>query len=101
MCVCMGAVVDCSQGTEGISYVCRAGSSDSGTVHFNVPAGDSHIPGLGEWVGLTHSLGKGSRVDGRVQEALGFPVSSKPSDHMGYKDDFVGFLYVSPELHQG
>lgn len=46
-------------------------------------------------------LGRGPRVDRRVQEALWFPVSSELSDHVGYKDDFVGFLYVSPELQQG
>lgn len=86
---------------EVISNVCRAGSSGSGTVHLNLPSRGGQVPDLGEWVVLAHSLGKGSRVDRRVQEALWFPVSSELSDHVGYKDDFVGFLYVSPELQQG
>lgn len=49
---------------------------------------------------MAHSLGRGSRVDSRVQEALRFPVTSLLSDHVGYEDDFVGFLYVPPELQQ-
>lgn len=40
-------------------------------------------------------------MGGRVQEALRVPLTSDPSHHLGYKDDFVGFLSVSPELQQG
>lgn len=28
-------------------------------------------------------------------------MTSELSDHVGYEDDFVGFLYVPPELQQG
>lgn len=102
VCVCGGGgSLKTAHRAEGINYVCRAGSSDSGTVHLNLPSRGWPHPrpeGMG-WFGP--QPGKGFKSGWKSPGGSGFPVSSEPSDHMGYKDDFVGFLYVSPELQQG